>query len=81
MQKKSCKDQYTYLNIPQHNLVESHSHTHTQNEEELEQESNENAIHDLEELDTPRQLDQLYGEDFNEDGETVQYIFTFIIYL
>ncbi|XP_067212200.1 uncharacterized protein [Linepithema humile] len=65
-QKKSCKD--THSNILQHNSLES-PFVHSQNEVESEREPN--ITNDIEEplADTPRQLHQLYGKDFN--GETM----------
>lgn len=59
--------------------------SNSRNEIVVERESNENTVYDeepnIEEANTLRQLHQLYGKDFNEDGETVKYIFTFTTYI
>lgn len=72
-QKKSkCEDQNIHSNIIQHNSIEV-QFKDSENKEELEQKSNDDILEDKEELlpDVPRKLYQLYGKDFNEDGETV----------
>jgi len=72
LQRKSCHDQDTHFNItPQYNLLESQF---VDSQNEAVQEPSENIIQDVENslLDAPRQLHQLYGKDFNENGETVQ---------
>lgn len=72
-QKKSeCENQNTHSNIIQHNSIELQFED-SENKEELEQKSNDDILEDKEELlpDVPRKLYQLYGKDFNEDGETV----------
>lgn len=71
-QKKSCEDQNTHSNIIQHNSIELQFED-SENKEVSEQKSNDDILEDEEELlpDVPRKLYQLYGKDFNEDGETV----------
>ncbi|RLU21742.1 hypothetical protein DMN91_006118 [Ooceraea biroi] len=70
-QRQSCESQHIYSNITiQHNPIEPQLEDF-ENKTVSEQKPDKNIVEDIEEPDVPRKLHQLYGKDFNEDGETM----------